>query len=61
VCSSDLGLSHAGLRARDELVLGRAHELGIPAVLTLGGGYAEPIEATLEAHANTYRAARQLV
>jgi hypothetical protein len=30
---------------------------GIPVVVTLGGGYSHPISGTVEAHANTYRAA----
>jgi hypothetical protein len=29
---------------------------GIPLVITLGGGYADPIERTAQAHANTFRA-----
>jgi acetoin utilization deacetylase AcuC-like enzyme len=52
-----LALSHEGLRRRDRLVLSQCHENGIPVVVTLGGGYGTPIEATVEAHANTYRAA----
>ena len=36
-----------------------ARYLGVPLTLTLGGGYSEPIDATLEAHVNTYRAARE--
>ena len=29
-------------------------------VVTLGGGYGNPIEATTEAHANTFRIAAQV-
>ena len=29
----------------------------VPVVITLGGGYSEPISLTVEAHANTFRAA----
>ena len=50
-----LSLTLDGLKERDRLVLDRTH--GIPLVITLGGGYAEPIERTAEAHANTFRAA----
>jgi hypothetical protein len=39
------------------VVLSLCRQNGIPAVITLGGGYSEPIEATVEAHANTYRVA----
>jgi len=54
-----LALTHAGLLERDRRILGRAAALGVPVALTLGGGYGEPIDATIEAHANTYRAARE--
>jgi len=49
-----LALSHEGLRRRDELVLGECARRGVPVVVTLGGGYASPIEATVEAHVNTF-------
>jgi acetoin utilization deacetylase AcuC-like enzyme len=55
-----LSLSQSGVMARDRLILSRTHQDSIPVVLTLGGGYAEPIEATIEAHVNTYRVARAL-
>ncbi|HVW85604.1 MAG TPA: histone deacetylase [Bryobacteraceae bacterium] len=56
-----LALTHAGLEARDRLVLEGARRRKIPVVITLGGGYSEPIEATVEVHANTFRmAARSL-
>jgi acetoin utilization deacetylase AcuC-like enzyme len=52
-----LRLTHQGLRARDGLVLAAARDRGIPVVLTLGGGYARPLEASVEAHCGTYREA----
>lgn len=52
-----LSLSHAGMRERDRLVLEAAWHRGLPLVLTLGGGYAKPIAATLEAHVGTYQTA----
>lgn len=55
-----LSLSHAGLQARDRRVLGECRRRQIPVVITLGGGYADPIELTAEAHANTYRAAAEV-
>ena len=55
-----LRLTHEGLRARDRLVLTAARDRGIPAVLTLGGGYANPLEATVEAHCGTYREANAI-
>jgi hypothetical protein len=39
------------------MVLAGCHDRGIPVVVTLGGGYGSPLEATVEAHANTYRTA----
>ncbi len=52
-----LSLTHAGLRARDRCVLEAAWHRGLPVVLTLGGGYASPLTATLEAHVGTYEVA----
>ncbi len=53
-----LALTHAGLAERDRRVFDCARRRGLPLVATLGGGYCDPIEPTLEAHVNTYRAAR---
>lgn len=53
-----LSLTHAGLRARDRRVFEAAWSRAIPLALTLGGGYAKPISATLEAHLGTYVEAR---
>lgn len=55
-----LALSHHGLRQRDRKVLSRCLDSGIPVVVTLGGGYGAPLEATVEAHANTYRVALEV-
>jgi acetoin utilization deacetylase AcuC-like enzyme len=52
-----LALTTEGLRRRDRMVLAGCHDRGIPVVVTLGGGYGSPLEATVEAHANTYRTA----
>ena len=53
-----LALSFEGLAARDQRVFSWCEERGLPIVLTLGGGYARPIERSVEAHANVWRAAR---
>jgi acetoin utilization deacetylase AcuC-like enzyme len=37
-----------------------ARDNNIPLVLTLGGGYAKPIELSVEAHLNTYRCAAEI-
>lgn len=55
-----MALTHAGLAARDRLVLGEAARRGVPVSIAIGGGYAEPIAASVEAYANTWRAARAL-
>jgi acetoin utilization deacetylase AcuC-like enzyme len=52
-----LAMTHDGLLQRDRLVFEEAHRRRIPVAITLGGGYAEPLEATVEAHANTFFAA----
>lgn len=55
-----LSLSPEGLRCRDQLVIGQAHVLGVPLVITLGGGYSDPIQHTVLAHANTFRTAANI-
>jgi len=45
-----LSLTPSGMRRRDEMVL----SLPFPLVVTLGGGYSDPIEATVEAHFATF-------
>lgn len=55
-----LALTHAGLRARDRLILETAKRRAVPIVLTLGGGYAEPIDASVEGHVGTYEVARSV-
>jgi acetoin utilization deacetylase AcuC-like enzyme len=52
-----LALTHDGLQRRDQMVLSACRDEQIPVVVTLGGGYGSPLEATVEAHANTYRMA----
>lgn len=53
-----LDLTLAGLRRRDRTVLEAARARGLPVVLTLGGGYARPIERSVAAHAATWAEAR---
>jgi acetoin utilization deacetylase AcuC-like enzyme len=56
-----LSLSHAGLIERDRTVFAFAKTTGLPLVVTLGGGYAEPVSRTAEAHANTFRTAAEIL
>jgi acetoin utilization deacetylase AcuC-like enzyme len=55
-----MNLSFEGLMNRDQTVLQFAKSQGIPVSLALGGGYAAPIELTVEAYANTYRMVNQV-
>jgi acetoin utilization deacetylase AcuC-like enzyme len=55
-----LALTEEGLKARDRRVIEACHSRGIPLVITLGGGYSNPIEASVEAHANTFRVAAEV-
>ena len=55
-----LALTHEGLNRRDRMVLGACADFNTPVVITLGGGYGNPIEQTALAHANTYRAALEV-
>jgi len=52
-----LSLTCEGLLARDRIVFSACRNAGVPCVITLGGGYSDPIERTVEAHANTFRTA----
>ncbi|HSW38526.1 MAG TPA: histone deacetylase [Acidobacteriota bacterium] len=48
-----LSLSIEGIRKRDRMVLERTASLGIPTILTFGGGYAESFDDLVQIHANT--------
>ena len=53
-----LSLTHEGLARRDELVFRAAERRGLPVVITLGGGYGQPLEASVDAHLNVWKVAR---
>ena len=55
-----LQLSMEGLRRRDEMVLEAVLGAELPLVITLGGGYSDPIERTAQAHAQTFKTALQV-
>ena len=55
-----LKLTHEGLKQRDQAVMAAARAAVVPFVVTLGGGYAKPIELTADAHANTFRLAADI-
>lgn len=53
-----LTATHAGLAERDRRVFAWLRARGVPVVITAGGGYGRPLEATVEAHANVWRQAK---
>lgn len=55
-----LSLTHEGLRERDRLVLQACKDRGIPVSISMGGGYAKPIELTVKAHVGTYQVAKRV-
>ena len=55
-----LKLTLAGLETRDRLVLEGCDRRGIPAVVTLGGGYARRLSDTVRIHARTCQIAIRL-
>jgi acetoin utilization deacetylase AcuC-like enzyme len=55
-----MNLTFEGLIQRDFKVLTYAKAIGIPLSLALGGGYAQPIEQSVQAYANTYRVVNQV-
>lgn len=50
-----------GLKERDRMVMRGVKKVGAPLVITIGGGYSEPIALTAEAHANTFRVAADIL
>jgi acetoin utilization deacetylase AcuC-like enzyme len=52
-----LGLTTAGLAERDRRVFAACTARGIPVAMCMGGGYGEPIEATVEVQLGSFRAA----
>ncbi|WP_294733883.1 histone deacetylase [uncultured Flavobacterium sp.] len=55
-----LGCSIEGCKQRDAFVLNLCHTLGIPVQCSMGGGYSPDIKIIIEAHANTYRVAKEI-
>ena len=53
-----LHMTHAGLAERDRRVFAWLESRGLPVCVMLGGGYGQPLEGTVEAHVNVWRAAR---
>ena len=55
-----LGCTVNGCKQREEIVLSLCHKPGIPVQCSMGGGYSPDIKVIIEAHANTYRVARDI-
>lgn len=56
-----LCLTPHGLLQRDTLVIGQTRMRNIPLVITLGGGYSDPITHTVKAHAQTFQTAADIL
>ena len=55
-----LSLSVEGCKERDRYVLQRCKERAIPVMCSMGGGYSPDIKTIVNAHANTFRVAREI-
>ena len=55
-----LGMSQAGVKTRDNLVLWQAKKHSIPIMCCMGGGYSKEIKVIIDAHAQVFRLAQEL-
>lgn len=55
-----LALTKEGLRERDYMVLNECKKRNIPVSIALGGGYAKPIELTVQCYAQTYEVVKEV-
>lgn len=55
-----LGCSIEACKKRDEIVFENCKKFGIPVQCSMGGGYSPEIKTIIEAHANTYRVAKDI-
>ena len=55
-----LGLTVEGCKQRDRFVLETCKNQKIPVMCSMGGGYSPDIKVIIEAHANTFRLAREI-
>lgn len=55
-----LAMSISGCKERDYLVLEKCFKHQIPVACAMGGGYSEKIATIIDAHANTYRVAKEI-
>jgi len=55
-----LSCSIQGCKERDRIVLQACKDHNIPVAASMGGGYSEKLAHIIEAHANTYRVAKEI-
>lgn len=55
-----LGMSIAGCKERDRMVLEVCRKHNVPVTVSMGGGYSKRIAHIVEAHANTFRLAQHI-
>lgn len=55
-----LSVSMEACKRRDEFVFEQAQKVGLPIVVSMGGGYSPKIKDIVEAHCNTYRLAQKM-
>lgn len=55
-----LSLTMEGIKKRDRIVLSLSHELAVPMICSMGGGYSEKISQIIEAHSQVYRLAQEI-
>ena len=55
-----LGMTLEGCKERDRIVLDFCHQNQLPVQCSMGGGYSEALKVIIDAHANTYRVAREI-
>ena len=55
-----LKVTMQGCRTRDEWVFSKLRKAGIPCAVAMGGGYSPDVRTIVEAHCNTYRAAKDI-
>jgi acetoin utilization deacetylase AcuC-like enzyme len=64
ILSSDkfgkLKITQAGCEKRDRIVFETMHSQRIPVVVSMGGGYSSDIRAIVDAHCNTFKAAKDI-
>ncbi len=49
-----------GCKQRDEFVFNTLHQLNIPCVVAMGGGYSADVKIIVTAHCNTFKAAKDI-